>query len=61
MAGDEEEAGAGAADLLHVPRACFSLNLRPPDPVRHRRNSADSWKMWKMNVSNYCRVKFQVD
>eukprot|EP00112_Aurelia_sp_Birch-Aquarium-sp1_P015145 Seg333.2 transcript_id=Seg333.2/GoldUCD/mRNA.D3Y31 product="hypothetical protein" protein_id=Seg333.2/GoldUCD/D3Y31 len=54
LAGDEEEAEAGAAaGMLHAPRSSFNLNLRPPDPVRLGKNSADSWKMWKQLWENY--------
>eukprot|EP00112_Aurelia_sp_Birch-Aquarium-sp1_P007229 Seg1787.6 transcript_id=Seg1787.6/GoldUCD/mRNA.D3Y31 product="hypothetical protein" protein_id=Seg1787.6/GoldUCD/D3Y31 len=57
LAGDEEEAEAGAAaGMLHAPRSSFNLNLRPPDPVRLGKNYADSWKMWKQSWENYCVV-----
>ena len=64
MAGDEEEAEASAAGMLHMLRSSFNLNLRPPDPVRLGENSADSWKMWKQLWENYCvvmRVNTQPD
>ena len=55
MAGDDDQE-AEAAGMLHSPRSSFNLNLRPPDPVRLGKNSADSWKMWKQLWENYCVV-----